>query len=76
MSARKGEPRPVKHTYLEMIQVSLLTLNERGGSSRQEIWRCIEAKFPEAQHKQYVLALRRIAAMGGAVQQGKNKQRF
>jgi hypothetical protein len=53
MSAKKGAPAPVKHTYLEMIQVSLLTLNERGGSSRQEIWKCIEAKFPEAQHKQY-----------------------
>ena len=23
-----------RHTYLEMVQVALLTLNERGGSSR------------------------------------------
>ena len=51
-SARKSQSKPKqaavkRHTYLEMIQIAILTLNERGGSSRQEIWKCIEAKFPE-----------------------------
>lgn len=66
----------LKHTYLEMIQVAILTLNETGGSSRQEIWKCIESKFPEANHKSYRLAIRRIIVVGGVVQQGKNKTRF
>ena len=66
----------MKHTYLEMIQVALLTLNERGGSSRQEIWKCIETRFPEANYKQYLLGLKRIMHTGGAVINGKNKQRF
>jgi len=30
-----------KHSYSEMIQTALLTLNERGGSSRQALWKCI-----------------------------------
>ena len=75
MSAKQSK-QTLKHTYLEMIQVALLTLNERGGSTRQEIWRCIETKFPEANHKSYMLAIRRIIVVGGVVQQGKNRQRF
>ena len=59
-----------------MIQLALLTLEERGGSSRQEIWKCIEAKFPEAQRKLYSVSLKKIVAKGGAVEQGKNAQRF
>lgn len=30
-----------KHTYVEMIQSALMTLNEKGGSTRQEIWKFI-----------------------------------
>ena len=30
----KGPAAPKKHTYAEMIQVALLTLNEAGGSTR------------------------------------------
>ena len=66
----------VKHSYLEMVQVALLTLNERGGSSRQEIWKFIESRFPEANHKMYLIGLKRIMHTGGAVIHGKNKQRF
>jgi hypothetical protein len=30
-----------KHSYAEMIQTALLTLNERGGATRQALWKCI-----------------------------------
>lgn len=66
----------IKHTYLEMVQVALLTLNESGGSSRQEMWKFVENRFPEANRKQYILKLKGILHKGGAVIQGKNKQRF
>lgn len=84
-SARKGKRSASKgkqgagvkrHTYLEMVQVAILTLNESGGSSRQEIWKCIEARFPEANHKQYMLAMRKLAADGTAILKGKNNARF
>ena len=84
-SARKGEISASegkkgagvkKHTYLEMVQVAILTLNERGGSSRQEIWKCIDARFPEANHKSFLLAMRKLAADGTAIIRGKNINRF
>lgn len=59
-----------------MIQLALMTLNERGGSSRQELWKCIEARFPEASHKMYLVSLRKIMRAGSAVQYGKNTFRF
>ena len=66
-----------KHTYLEMIQVALLTLNERGGSTRKEIWKCIEARFPhEANYRSYILALKKIVVKENAVIRGKNRTRF
>jgi hypothetical protein len=50
-----------KHSYAEMIQTALLTLNERGGSSRQAIWKYVEAKFPESNYKQFLVRLKKIA---------------
>ena len=77
-SEKASAPKTIRHTYLEMVQVALLTLNERGGSSRQEIWKCIDARFPEADHKRYMLALKRIVGQVGqnAVVHGKNNMRF
>ena len=69
--------KPVKHSYVEMIQVALLTLNERGGASRQQMWKCIEAKFPEANKVQFALALKKCsAAEKNFLVPGKTKQRF
>ena len=51
-----------KHSYLEMIQVALLTLNETGGSSRQELWKCVGSKFPEADYKQFLVRLKKLSA--------------
>ena len=75
-SKQAAKSAPKKHTYLEMVQTALLTLNESKGSTRQEMWKCIEAKFPEADHKRYLIALRRLSKDGTAIVQGKNKQRF
>ena len=73
-SGKAKASKPAKTTYLEMIQVALLTLNDRGGSSRPELWKCVEAKYPaEASKKQFLLALKRLATDGSAVQYGKNK---
>jgi len=68
--------RVYRHTYFEMIQLALMTLDERGGSSRQEIWRCIESRFPEANQKMFLVSLRKIMLTGGAVKNGKNRARF
>jgi len=39
---------PSQVTYQEMIQVALLTLNDgKKGSTRQSMWKCIRAKYPE-----------------------------
>ena len=74
-STSKGKKAgPEKSSYLEMIQVAILTLNDRGGSTRPELWKCIEAKYPaEASKKQFLLALKRLSSDGSAVQYGKNK---
>ena len=57
-----------KHTYLEMIQNAILTLNERGGSTRKEIWHCIETRFPhEATERNFVLALKKLVNNESAV---------
>jgi len=50
-----------KHTYNEMVVSALLTLNERGGSSRQALWKCVSAKFPEADYKQFIVRLKKLA---------------
>ena len=59
-----------------MVQVALLTLNERDGSTRQGIWKCIESSYPEADRKRYMVALKKLIADASTVQYGKNKQRF
>ena len=76
-SKGKGATGPkLRHTYLEMVQVAIITLNERGGSTRQEIWKCIEAKFPEANLHSYMIALKKLATADGPVIHGKNRARF
>ena len=75
-SSRKSSGGPKKPTYVEMIQTALMTLNERGGSSRQEIWKFINAKFPSADYKIFLVRLKKYSKDGGFIQQGKNRNRF
>ena len=64
-NAGRKSSGPKKHTYVEMIQTALMTLNERGGSSRQEIWKFINAKFPESHYKMFLVRLKKYSREGG-----------
>ena len=65
-----------KHTYVEMIQTALMTLNERGGSTRQTIWKFIEAKFSESNRKIFLVRLKKYSGPEGFIVQSKNRARF
>ena len=71
-----GKSKPLRHSYLEMVQVALLTLNEASGSTRQEIWKCMQAKFPEADQKRFMVQLKKMLASDGPVVKGKNNARI
>ena len=77
-SSRKSRQSsgPKKSTYVEMIQTALMTLNEKGGSTRQEMWKFINAKFPEANYKIFLVRLKKYARAGGFLVKHKSKQRF
>ena len=49
-----------------MITHAIFTLGERGGSSREAIWKFIKTKFPESisEKKYFLTQLRRIVANG------------
>ena len=53
-----------------------MTLNERGGTSRQAIWKFIEAKYPEANRKIFLVRLKKYSGTDGFIIQGKVKGRF
>jgi colicin import membrane protein len=65
-----------KKSYSEMIEETLMTLNERGGSSRQAVWKACQAKFPDAEYKYFLVRLQSAAKEGTSVIFGKSKQRF
>lgn len=48
------------HTYFDMIEDAVLTLADRKGSTRQGIWKCIQAKYPEADYKQFLIRFKKI----------------
>lgn len=45
--------------YLDMIQDGIITLADRKGSSRQALWKCVNAKYPEADYKQFLIRLKK-----------------
>ena len=53
-----------KPTYTEMIITALKTLNERGGASRQQIWKCLEAQNPGIDRKIFLARLKKGAKDG------------
>ena len=63
-------------TYAEMITDGLMTLNEKGGSTRQELWKCVSSKFEKADYKLFLARLKKYSREGGMLKQMKNKQRF
>ena len=42
-------------------------LDEKGGAHRNAIWKCMQRKFPEADHKRFLLRLRAVAKEGTMV---------
>jgi colicin import membrane protein len=59
-----------------MIEETLMTLNERGGSSRQSVWKGCQAKFPDAEYRFFIVRLQSAAKQGTSVIFGSNKMRF
>ena len=54
-------------TYFDMIADSLLTLNDRKGSTRQGLWKCLSSKYPEADYKQFLIRLKKITHDGSEI---------
>lgn len=62
-----------------MVHDGLMTLdNNRKGASRQELWKCVSSKFPEADHKMFLVRMKKLAAdkINGIEHVNGNKQRF
>lgn len=54
-----------------------MTLKTRGGSSRQELWKAVQARNPNADYKQFAVRLQKmVKEEKPAVVNGKNNQRF
>ena len=54
-----------------------MTLSERGGSTRQTIWKVVHQKFPEADYKIFLVRLKKYSSKDGFVSRGKGGgQRF
>ena len=66
-SGKRKSTGPAKASYAEMLQTALMTLNERGGSTRQEIWKFINAKFAHADYKIFLVRLKKYARDGGFI---------
>ena len=70
-------PADKKLSYAEMIQDAINVLREPRGSTRQELWKAVTARHMAADHKQFLLRLRRLSKEGTIVQQNpKNRARF
>ena len=53
-----------------------MTLNERGGASRQQVWKVVNAKFPEADYKIFLVRLKKYSSTDGFVVKSKNGARY
>jgi hypothetical protein len=50
----------MKLSYHEMIEDAILTLADRQGSTRLEIWKCVHSKYPEADYKQFLVRMKKV----------------
>jgi len=66
----------MKHTYVEMLRMALMTLNEKGGSSRQALWKYVESKYPEANRKIFLVRLKKYSSEDGFIQKSKRGAKF
>ena len=56
--------------YDDLIEESILTLNETNGSSRQDIWKAVRGMCPMVNYKYFVVELKRMRDAGKIVQKG------
>lgn len=56
-----------KPQYFEMIEDAIINLSDRMGSSRQALWKYINSKYPEADYKQFLIRLKKVAKEGGTI---------
>ena len=63
-------------SYFEMIADGLTTLADRKGSSRQALWKCVSAKYPNADYKQFLVRLRKITRDGKEISMHKQRYRL
>jgi histone H1/5 len=47
--------------YAEMIEDALIQLSDRKGSSRVGLWKYVNAKYPEADYKQFLIRLKKLS---------------
>jgi histone H1/5 len=73
VNQRESVSNKAKLTYQEMIEDAIITLAENQGSSRQALWKCVHAKYPEADYKLFVVRLKKLKENGSIVQ---NKGKF
>jgi hypothetical protein len=57
-------------TYAEIIEDTILTLNESIGSSRQAIWKAVSGAYPAADYKLFVVRLKKMREAGQIAQKG------
>ena len=74
---KKANPPRINKPYAEAIQDALVTLKTRGGSSRQELWKAVQGRNPNADYKQFAVRLQKmVKEENPVVVNGKNNQRF
>lgn len=63
-------------SYLEMVEDALIILSERKGSSRSSLWKCVNAKYPEADYKQFLIRLKKLSRDGTEIIYDKGRYRL
>jgi len=77
VNKKPANPPRINKPYAEAIQDALVTLKTRGGSSRQELWKAVQGRNPNADYKQFAVRLQKmVKEENPVVVNGKNNQRF
>ena len=74
-------PTKTQTTHISMIVQAIVAMGERGGVSREAVWKYMVMQFPEAtknerSKKIFLARLKKIADEGSHVTYGKNRGRF
>ena len=74
-------PTKLQANYISMIAEAIISTGERGGVSREAIWKYLVMKFPKATSNErgkkiYLARLKKYADEGNHITYGKNRARF